>query len=108
MWLNSTRMCEETYHERIGLNMNGWIVGGDWCGVAGGSWAPGRHPAGDVAAGAAPARLRPRHRLRGVRRREEGHRCRFAHRRPCAHRHRQIDRPQSQMRHCEYRTAYTG
>lgn len=80
----------------------GWIVGGDWCGVAGGGGAAGRHAAGHVAAGPATARVRPRHRVCRVRGRQEGHRCRLPHRRPCTHRHWQTDRPQSQMRHGKY------
>lgn len=59
--------------------MFGWIVGGDWCGVAGGSGAAGRHSVGDVAAGAAAARLRARHGIRRICRWEEGDRCGLAY-----------------------------
>lgn len=45
----------------------GWIVGGDWCGVAGGGRATGWHSPRDVATCAATTRLRARHRLCGIR-----------------------------------------
>lgn len=80
----------------------GWIVGGDWCGVAGGSGPARWHLAGDMAAGAAPPGLGARYGVRRLRRWKEGHRRRLAHGRPRSHRYRETDRPQSQMCHRKY------
>lgn len=75
--------------------VKGWIVIEVF--ILGGGWTAGRHFASDLAA-CCPTRFR-RHRLRGLRRWQEGHRRRQPDRRPCPGRHPQTHGAQPETHH---------